>query len=195
MRDGLLEALQGCMLPVQPWVARPKLLARHGDAPFWRSVRSEAISLLQGSVFPVSTESDRRRARLWLQQANDDLKAVHLLQAGAQTAQACCLAQPVGEKAIKALLAAQDRDLRSHSLSALLPELDPKAAHHRQRQARILDKLDAPTRYPMPWGTSYPRMCSVRRMAKLRCRPRPSCSTGLPTSWAEPSFFWAQLSG
>jgi predicted nucleotidyltransferase len=40
-----------------------------------------------------------------------------LLQAGGQPAQACFLAQQVGEKALKALLAGQDRDLRSHSLS------------------------------------------------------------------------------
>jgi hypothetical protein len=33
-------------------VATPQLLARHGDTPFWRTVRLEAIPLLAGSHFP-----------------------------------------------------------------------------------------------------------------------------------------------
>jgi HEPN domain-containing protein len=62
----------------------------------------------------------------------------------------------VGEKAIKALLAADDRDLRSHSLKALLQELDQAHAQHWQRQARVLDKLYAPTRYPDALGDELP---------------------------------------
>jgi predicted nucleotidyltransferase len=50
--DAVLEALQNCRLPLQPLVATPQLLARHGDAPFWRTVRLEAIPLLAGSHFP-----------------------------------------------------------------------------------------------------------------------------------------------
>jgi len=50
--DGVLEALQDCRLALQPLVATPQLLARHGDAPFWRTVRLEAIPLLAGSHFP-----------------------------------------------------------------------------------------------------------------------------------------------
>jgi hypothetical protein len=37
---------------VQPLVASPALLRKHGDAPFWRSVKAEAIPLLQGCRFP-----------------------------------------------------------------------------------------------------------------------------------------------
>jgi HEPN domain-containing protein len=85
---------------------------------------------------------------LWLRQAEDDLRAARLLQGGGQAAQACFLAQQVGEKAIKALLAADDRDLRSHSLGALLRELGEEPTQRWQRQARVLDKLYAPTRYP-----------------------------------------------
>lgn len=65
----------------------------------------------------MSQEGARHRAGLWLAQAVDDLRAARLLQGGGQAAQACFLAQQVGEKAIKALLAADDRDLRSHSPS------------------------------------------------------------------------------
>ncbi|MEB3354869.1 MAG: HEPN domain-containing protein [Cyanobacteriota bacterium] len=104
----------------------------------------------------MSLESARHRARLWLRQAQDDLRAARLLQQGGQAAQACFLAQQVGKKAIKALLAAEDRDLRSHSLMALLRELDETHAQCWQRQARVLDKLYAPTRYPDALGDELP---------------------------------------
>jgi len=104
----------------------------------------------------VSLESARHRARLWLLQAEDDLRAARLLQAGGQSAQACFLAQQVGEKALKALLAADDRDLRSHSLTNLLRELGSNLAQRWQRQARLLDKLYAPTRHPDALGDALP---------------------------------------
>ncbi|MFN6338678.1 MAG: HEPN domain-containing protein, partial [Cyanobacteriota bacterium] len=104
----------------------------------------------------MSRESARHRAGLWLAQAQDDLRAAQVLQAAGQAAQACFLAQQVGEKAIKALLAADDRDLRSHSLSALLRELGAEPAERWQRQARVLDKLYAPTRYPDALGDDLP---------------------------------------
>jgi predicted nucleotidyltransferase len=50
--DAVLEALKGCRLPVQPLVAGKSLLVKHGAAPFWRSVKEEAIPLLAGSEFP-----------------------------------------------------------------------------------------------------------------------------------------------
>lgn len=50
--DAVLKALQSCQLPVQPLVASPALLRKHGDAPFWRTVKAEAIPLLQGCQFP-----------------------------------------------------------------------------------------------------------------------------------------------
>jgi len=33
-------------------LATPQLLARHGDAPFWRTLKAEAIPLLAGDRFP-----------------------------------------------------------------------------------------------------------------------------------------------
>jgi predicted nucleotidyltransferase len=50
--DAVLEALQDCRLPLQPLVAGQSLLAKHGDSPFWRSVKAEAIPLLEGCRFP-----------------------------------------------------------------------------------------------------------------------------------------------
>ena len=104
----------------------------------------------------MSQEGARHRAGLWLRQAEDDLRAARLLQGGGQAAQACFLAQQVGEKAIKALLAAEDRDLRSHSLGALLRELGEEPTQRWQRQARVLDKLYAPTRFPDALGDELP---------------------------------------
>ena len=104
----------------------------------------------------MSQEGARHRAGLWLRQADDDLRAARLLQGGGQAAQACFQAQHVGEKAIKALLAADDRDLRSHSLGALLRELGEEPTQRWQRQARVLDKLYAPTRYPDALGDELP---------------------------------------
>jgi len=104
----------------------------------------------------MSQEGAHHRAGLWLAQAQDDLRAAQVLQAAGQAAQACFLAQQVGEKAIKALLAADDRDLRSHSLTNLLRELGAEPAERWQRQARVLDKLYAPTRYPDALGDDLP---------------------------------------
>jgi hypothetical protein len=50
--DQALAAIGDCCLPLQPLVAAPSLLARHGDSPFWRSVKSEAKPLMAGSLFP-----------------------------------------------------------------------------------------------------------------------------------------------
>lgn len=48
----VLEALQDCRLPVQPLLAGRALLVKHGDSPFWRSVKAEAIPLLEVCRFP-----------------------------------------------------------------------------------------------------------------------------------------------
>ena len=104
----------------------------------------------------MSLESAHQRAQLWLRQARDDWKAAQVLQRAGQAAQSCFQSQQVGEKALKALLAAEDRDLRSHSLSALLKAIGGEIEEPRQRQARLLDKLYAPTRYPDALGDEVP---------------------------------------
>ena len=50
--EAVLEALQDCRLPIQPLVAGQALLAKHGNSPFWRTVKAEAIPLLEGCLFP-----------------------------------------------------------------------------------------------------------------------------------------------
>ena len=56
----------------------------------------------------------------------------------------------------KAPLAADDRDLRTPSLTNLLRELDSELERRWQRQARLLDKLYAPIRYPDALGDALP---------------------------------------
>lgn len=104
----------------------------------------------------MSQESARARGVLWWRQGAEDLKAAQLLQASAQWSHACFLAQQAGEKGLKAMLAARDQDLRSHSLTALLRELGPDEMAAWGLQARALDKLYAPTRYPDALGDAAP---------------------------------------
>lgn len=104
----------------------------------------------------MSLEGARYRASRWLRQAEEDLRAARVLSGTGQYSQACFLAQQAGEKALKALLASQDRDLRSHSLTRLLRELGPEALQRWQLQGRALDKLYAPTRDPDALGDEAP---------------------------------------
>jgi len=56
--DAVLEALQDCRLPIQPLVAGQALLAKHGNSPFWRTVKAEAIPLLEGCLFPLAINGE-----------------------------------------------------------------------------------------------------------------------------------------
>jgi HEPN domain-containing protein len=104
----------------------------------------------------MSRESANARARLWCRQAEADLKAATVLAAAGQWSHSCFQAQQAAEKALKALLADRDQDLRSHSLAALLRELGGAAPQRWAPQARALDKLYAPTRYPDALGDVAP---------------------------------------
>jgi HEPN domain-containing protein len=79
-----------------------------------------------------------------------------VLHGSGQYSQACFLAQQAGEKALKALLAAEDRDLRTHSLTGLLRELGEGIEECWRVTARQLDKLYVPTRYPDALGDEAP---------------------------------------
>lgn len=104
----------------------------------------------------MSRDSAHARALLWCRQAEEDLKAAEVLRGSGQWSHSCFQAQQAGEKALKALLADQDQDLRSHSLAALLRELGGDAPQRWVLQARALDKLYAPTRYPDALGDAAP---------------------------------------
>lgn len=104
----------------------------------------------------MSRGSARQRAILWFRQAEEDLKAAAVLRRSGQHSQACFLAQQAGEKSLKAQLADGDQDLRSHSLAALLRELGGDELEQWSTEARALDKLYAPTRYPDALGDAAP---------------------------------------
>lgn len=94
----------------------------------------------------MSRESAHARAILWWRQAEADLRAAGVLADAGEWSHSCFQAQQAAEKALKALLADQDQDLRSHSLAALLRQLGGDALPQWACQARALDKLYAPTR-------------------------------------------------
>ena len=96
------------------------------------------------------------RSQAWMRQAQNDLDAARFTSVQGFHAQACYLAGQAAEKALKALLADRDQDLRSHSLAALLRELGGEAPLRWDQQARLLDKLYAPTRYPDALGEMAP---------------------------------------
>lgn len=50
--ERVLAALEASALPLQPVVVRSATLRRHGDSPFWRDVKQDAIPLLAGCRFP-----------------------------------------------------------------------------------------------------------------------------------------------
>lgn len=104
----------------------------------------------------MSRESARARALLWLRQAAADLRACAVLAEAGEWSHSCFQAQQAAEKSLKALLADRDQDLRSHSLAALLRGLAGEAPPQWAEQARALDKLYAPTRYPDALGDAAP---------------------------------------
>jgi HEPN domain-containing protein len=104
----------------------------------------------------MSRESARARALLWWRQAAADLRASSVLAEAGEWSHSCFQAQQAAEKSLKALLADRDEDLRSHSLAALLRELGGEVPQQWAAQARALDKLYAPTRYPDALGDVAP---------------------------------------
>ena len=104
----------------------------------------------------MSREAARARALLWWRQSAADLRAAKVLADAGEWSHSCFQAQQAAEKALKALLADRDEDLRSHSLAALLRELSGDAQTQWGAQARTLDKLYAPTRYPDALGDMAP---------------------------------------
>jgi HEPN domain-containing protein len=92
----------------------------------------------------MSRESARARALLWWRQAAADLRASSVLAEAGEWSHSCFQAQQAAEKSLKALLA------------ALLRELGGEAPQQWAAQARALDKLYAPTRYPDALGDAAP---------------------------------------
>ena len=100
----------------------------------------------------MSAEKYSAEARRWLSQARSDLKASIISMQSEVFEWACFQSQQAGEKAMKALWYSLQLDPWGHSVLKLINDLPTK--HVRERldelkgDARTLDKLYIPTRYP-----------------------------------------------
>ena len=100
----------------------------------------------------MSRSKNRHQAERWLQTAEEDWRAAHVLQENGMYAQACFYAQQSGEKAIKSLWYLLDADPWGHSVQRLITEFPERAALPDfdiwLEQGALLDKFYIPTRYP-----------------------------------------------
>ena len=90
-------------------------------------------------------------ARRWLQAAREDLRFARFAADGGFFSQACFSAQQAAEKAVKAVhYAAGARAVLGHSVRGLIERLGQRVPglDARIEQARELDLLYVPTRYP-----------------------------------------------
>lgn len=100
----------------------------------------------------MSAAKLRQEAERWYRQAENDLGAASaLLKVDSYAAQSCFLAQQAAEKSLKAVGFLLDTDPWGHSCTKLiqnLPEAEQKTFSEVLDDARALDKLYIPTRYP-----------------------------------------------
>lgn len=100
----------------------------------------------------MSLEHQRAESDRWLRQAADDLSAASVLEEHGKYAQACFMCQQSGEKSVKAVWLCLGLEPWGHSILRLIDELNDEKARPRLAslvgQARTLDRLYIPTRYP-----------------------------------------------
>ena len=101
----------------------------------------------------MSVEHNKNEATRWFSTALDDLDAAEIMHDNGKYAHACFLCQQSAEKAIKALYYYHDMDPWGHSILKLIEELSPSCIHYHALKiftddARVLDRLYIPTRYP-----------------------------------------------
>lgn len=100
----------------------------------------------------MSDEKRAHEAGRWLSQAKADLKAAQASRQAGSFEWSCFQCQQSGEKALKAVWMAAGYDPWGHSLIRLVDEYPDPSRRSDLRgcleQARLLDKLYIPTRYP-----------------------------------------------
>jgi len=100
----------------------------------------------------MSAEKAATEAGRWYSQACSDVAAARDSAAASRFEWACFQAQQAAEKAVKALWFHLDRDPWGHSVTKLVDSMPDAAAHaplaEVREEARRLDKLYIPTRYP-----------------------------------------------
>jgi HEPN domain-containing protein len=100
----------------------------------------------------MSVEKSRAEAARWLSQARADLRAAQASRTARSFEWACFQCQQAGEKALKALWMHDGHEPWGHSLTRLVEEYPEPLRGAGVRalidEARLLDKLYIPTRYP-----------------------------------------------
>ena len=100
----------------------------------------------------MGTEGNKKEARRWFEQAEDDLAAAIILRENNKCAQACFYCQQASEKALKACWYFFGLDPWGHSILRLMENLETEELNQEFRtlhdHARILDRFYIPTRYP-----------------------------------------------
>ena len=119
----------------------------------------------------------RGEARLWLQQAGDDYRFGRVALAGRFYAQACFVAQQVGEKAVKAVhYHLSGRPVIGHSVHALLKRLNARArvTGDLLTSGGQLDQYYVSTRYPdaLPGIAPADAFSAAQARAALRAAQR-----------------------
>ena len=108
----------------------------------------------------MSMEKFRHEASRWLSQAQADLRAAENSLKAASFEWACFQAQQAGEKALKAIWQFFAYEPWGHSLTRLVEEFPDEAVRADLMlflsQAKRLDKLYIPTRYPNGLPDSIP---------------------------------------
>lgn len=102
----------------------------------------------------MSEENNKKEAARWYETAESDFDAAYIMSKNRKYAHACFLSQQASEKALKALHYYYDSDSWGHSIVKLIDELKHidmilyDKFTHLLDDARLLDKLYIPTRYP-----------------------------------------------
>lgn len=98
------------------------------------------------------------RSTDWMRQALRDLESARSQKLAGFHEWACFIAQQAAEKALKALYQRLGGEAWGHSLSDLLLGLREKVdgAETLREDARSLDRLYVPTRYPNGWAQGTP---------------------------------------
>lgn len=108
----------------------------------------------------MSVEKEQHEAQRWLQQARADLRAAESSIAAEVFEWACFQSQQAAEKALKAFWFHHSADPWGHSLLKLIEDFPDDelrgAVTPLLAQAKALDKLDIPTRYPNGLPDSIP---------------------------------------
>ncbi len=103
----------------------------------------------------------------WLEQAQRDLKKAEIDFQYEFWEWTCFTAQQAAEKAVKALLMSQGKDVWGHAITPMLKKLEnPLAPTELVEKAQLLDAHYIPTRYPNGFPEGKPADYFNRRIAQ-----------------------------